>query len=105
MGKEGILIGCDRNQEWLLPWWWDHYSAHNAYPVAFADFGMSKKALAWCREKGKMLKPPGSSDVVPNKKSLQKKRSGGKAVMEQESGFAALPGLKSLWPFYTLPSN
>ncbi len=49
---EGILVGCDRNQEWLLPWWWNHYRTHNHHPVAFIDFGLSKEALHWCEERG-----------------------------------------------------
>lgn len=49
---EGILVASDRHQEWLLPWWWEHYSKHNTYPVAFVDFGMSPTALAWCQSKG-----------------------------------------------------
>lgn len=52
---QGILAGCDRNQEWLLPWWWEHYSAHNSYPVAFIDFGMSEEGKAWCKERGLYL--------------------------------------------------
>ena len=50
--KQGIVVGCDRNQEWLLPWWWKHYSEHNTYPVVFMDFGLSPEALAWCKERG-----------------------------------------------------
>lgn len=53
----GVVVGCDRKQEWLLPWWWSHYSAHNTHPVAFADFGMSDKALAWCKERGECIAP------------------------------------------------
>lgn len=49
---KGILVGCDQNQEWLLSWWWDQYSAHNSYPVVFVDFGMSKTGVAWCNERG-----------------------------------------------------
>jgi hypothetical protein len=50
--QEGIVVACDENQEWLLPWWWEHYSAHNGYPVLFVDFGMSEKGKAWCSERG-----------------------------------------------------
>jgi hypothetical protein len=50
--EQGIIVGCDQNQEWLLPWWWKCYSAHNSFPVAFMDFGMSEKALAWCKQRG-----------------------------------------------------
>jgi hypothetical protein len=50
--SSGIIVGCDRNQEWLLPWWWEHYSLQNAYPVLFVDFGMSEKAVHWCQQRG-----------------------------------------------------
>lgn len=52
----GVVVGCDKTLEWILPWWWDHYKAHNDEPVAFADFGMSEKAAAWCQERGLLLK-------------------------------------------------
>lgn len=55
---EGIIAGCDKNQEWMLPWWWDHYSEHNSYPVAFADYGMSEDAAAWCKKRGLYFKAP-----------------------------------------------
>ena len=56
--SQGILVGCDVRQQWLLPWWWRHYSAHNSYPVVFIDFGMSEEALSWCRERGECLSLP-----------------------------------------------
>jgi len=56
--QKGIVTGCDKYQEWLLAWWWEHYSAHNAYPVAFADFGMSKTARDWCQERGVCFEAP-----------------------------------------------
>ena len=49
---KGIIAGCDHAQEYLLPWWWENYTLYNDYPVAFADFGMSEKGRAFCREKG-----------------------------------------------------
>ena len=61
MKTQGVITGVDHNLEWILPWWWAHYAAHNSYPVAFADFGMSPKALAFCKERGAILpirKPP-----------------------------------------------
>jgi hypothetical protein len=51
----GIIVGCDQNQEWLLPWWWQHYAEHNHYPVVFMNFGMSEEASRWCRERGDWL--------------------------------------------------
>lgn len=63
MSDQGIIVGCDERQEWLLPWWWKHYSTYNSFPVVFADFGMSEKALTWCRERGKCYTVP-SVDVL-----------------------------------------
>jgi hypothetical protein len=64
MSQSGIIVGCDANQEWLLPWWWDHYCKHNSYPVAFVDFGMSEAALAWCQEKGQCISLPPYSYLI-----------------------------------------
>ncbi len=51
----GIIVGSDQTQEWLLPWWWEHYTRHNSYPVAFVDFGLSFEAKAWCRKRGELI--------------------------------------------------
>ena len=55
---EGILVGCNTEQEWLLPWWYENYRKHNERPVAFADFGMSAQARAWCEERGEFVRWP-----------------------------------------------
>ncbi len=52
MQNKGVVVATDAHQEWMLPWWWKHYSAHNALPVLFVDLGMSEEALLWCRSKG-----------------------------------------------------
>lgn len=52
---QGIFTGCDETHEWMLKWWWSHYSAHNSYPVVFCDLGMSKSARLWCETKGTVL--------------------------------------------------
>lgn len=52
---QGILTGFDERHEWMLKWWWTHYSKHNNYPVAFCDFGMTKSARMWCASKGTLL--------------------------------------------------
>lgn len=73
MSKEGIIAGCERNQERLLAWWWEHYTAYNEYPVAFADFGMSESGLAWCRERGPCFSVP---HIETERKAIpQEKRS------------------------------
>jgi hypothetical protein len=49
--EKGVLIACDEKLEWLLPWWWFHYQSYHQLPVAFVDFGMSNKAIDWCKKK------------------------------------------------------
>lgn len=51
----GILLGGNERQEWLLPWWWDHFRKSNHYPVAFVDFGFSAQGKEWCRAKGQLI--------------------------------------------------
>jgi hypothetical protein len=63
--KHGILIGADKSAEELLPWWWKHYSRHCSLPVAVVDFGMSKKALAWCKKHMQLITLKTSSSVTP----------------------------------------
>lgn len=50
----GIVIGVDKNQEWMLDWWWNNYFKHNDYPVFFADFGMTQSGLDYCKTKGQI---------------------------------------------------
>jgi hypothetical protein len=53
--EDGIVVGADISQEWLLPWWWKNYRKHNSNPVAFVDFGMSFEKKDWCRERGELI--------------------------------------------------
>ena len=53
--SDGVVVGADDLQEWLLPWWWDHFSQQNRYPVTFVDFGMSEEKRRWCLERGGLL--------------------------------------------------
>lgn len=52
---DGILVAADQTQEWLLPWWWNHYRKNNALPVAFVDLGMSFEKKAWCKQRGTLI--------------------------------------------------
>ena len=55
----GVLVGADKKGEWLLPWFYSHFQTHNSnLAMAFADFGMSLEALAWCQKKGKVFTVP-----------------------------------------------
>ncbi len=51
----GVIVGCDCAQEWLLEWWWERYSAENAFPVAFVDMGMTPTAQKWCLQHGELI--------------------------------------------------
>lgn len=53
--SRGVIVGCDQKQEWMLPWWWDHFRAHNDLPVAFIDFGMTSHAKKWCKAHGILI--------------------------------------------------
>lgn len=53
--SRGVLVGADATQEWLLPWWWKHYSRHNTLPVTFVDFGLSANANSWCKARGNTI--------------------------------------------------
>jgi hypothetical protein len=53
--EKGVIVGCDKNQEWLLSWWWERYSSENSFPVCFVDFGMTLDARSWCAQRGEVL--------------------------------------------------
>lgn len=65
MNSLGILAGCDRNQEWLLVWWYSHLRKHHPdLPIAFGDFGMSEEGLQWCEQRGTVI-PASSIPPLP----------------------------------------
>lgn len=53
--KKGVMVGCTKIHEDLIPWWIDNYKKHNDYPIAFADFGMSDEYKDVCRENGVLI--------------------------------------------------
>ena len=52
---KGVIVGCAKIHEDLIPWWIRTYKKHNNYPIAFADFGMSDKYKDICRDNGILL--------------------------------------------------
>jgi len=50
--EKGVIVATDATTEWILPFWWLNYSLWNDFPVAFIDFGMTEKAIQWCKERG-----------------------------------------------------
>lgn len=55
IAEKGVVTGCNAAFEWMLKWWWSHYSKHNNYPVVFADAGLSPPMRKWCLERGSVL--------------------------------------------------
>ena len=37
---KAFITGCDSNNEWQLPWFFENYKKHNDTPLVFADFGV-----------------------------------------------------------------
>ncbi len=66
----GVIVGCNRAQEWLLPWWWLHYRMHNSHPVTFVDLGMSAAAKAWCEARGRTIALEISDAFVARKEEI-----------------------------------
>jgi hypothetical protein len=71
--EKGIIVASDRTQEWLLPWWWSHYSRWNSLPVSFVDLGLSPPKKKWCRQRGELislsleeLKISGREEIEPS---------------------------------------
>lgn len=55
----GVIVGCDQQLEWMLPWWWMHFHMHNQLPVTFFDFGnLSSQAKNWCLKRGEVKALP-----------------------------------------------
>ena len=66
MQDKGALVFCDKTQEIYLPWWYDHYSKTNDYPVAIIDFGMSEKGKKWANSIGQRIEmEPVKLDLEP----------------------------------------
>lgn len=64
---DGIVVGADIAQEWLLAWWWDHYRKTNSAPVTFVDFGMTEEKRVWCQDRGHLVKLPVADIFVAEK--------------------------------------
>lgn len=63
LNSDGVIVGCQRNQEWLLPWWWMHFRLYNNCPVTFINFGdMSPRAVRWCSDRGELF----DIEIPPN---------------------------------------
>jgi hypothetical protein len=102
MCKKGVLVAADKNQQCLLPWWWERYSSHNSLPVAFVDFGMTADMLTWCSQKGEVI------SFLDNKVSQENLGNGSeayesnlsksrKAWFKKPSAFLLSPFKETVW--------
>jgi hypothetical protein len=104
----GVIVGASSHVEWMLPWWWKNYAAHNALPVVFFDFGLSLHGKKWCQERGKLipLKVPKTlimKEVEKDRRCIWEKTSG-KGIWKVRSqwfkkpfAFLQSPFAKTLW--------
>jgi len=81
--SRGVIVGADKTIEWLLPWWWKHYSRYNELPVVFFDFGMSGEKKKWCKERGSLVDLSSHSMPVAAKEGV-----GAKFAEEWEKRYA-----------------
>ncbi|MEK9697161.1 MAG: hypothetical protein VW270_15470 [Candidatus Poseidoniales archaeon] len=42
---KAFVTGCDSTNEWMLPWFFEHYHQHTQTPLLFADFGITDREL------------------------------------------------------------
>ena len=56
--ERGVMVMCDKDQEWLLDWWYNNYTDHNHLPIQFVDIGMSESAARYCKARGSYTKMP-----------------------------------------------
>ncbi len=92
-GGDGVIAGADISQEWILPWWWKHYSEHNSHPVAWIDFGMSKRAKEWCQKRGELIPLRMHGDFIAEEGKIEGTT---KADWEESSGTHFWP-LRNVW--------
>lgn len=74
VGGSGVVTGANEAQEWMLKWWWDHYSQTNTLPITFFDFGMSKSAQIWCEKRGTVI------PITPPDASFERKNHGQESI-------------------------
>ena len=105
----GIISGCDKNYEWLLPWWWENYKKHNSYPVAIFDFGMSEEGKKFCIDRGIYYALPAIEQTIIPFSNLEEKNQsdfdimyGGKEIAEKSrSAWFKKPQAANHTPFDT----
>ncbi len=69
--NQGVIVGVNSNQEWLLPWWLMNFQVHNVLPITFINFGdMTEKAIEWCRLRGNLIDLKMEENLIAPKESV-----------------------------------
>lgn len=50
-----FMTGCDSQNEWLLPWFFENYKRHNSDTLYVADFGLSERGKEFVMERSSGL--------------------------------------------------
>jgi len=100
--EAGVLVAADERIEWLLPWWYNRFRAHNDLPVAFINLGMSHFGKTFCQERGELI--PFSFDSSFTTSSQKWEGKGNAFFFENRKRwmlkpflFLKTPFLKTLW--------
>jgi len=46
-----FITGCDKNTEWMLPWFIQKFRQHSELEIFLYDFGMSDEKLEWAKSR------------------------------------------------------
>lgn len=74
--SEGVVIGADELQEWLIPWWRSHFEQENDYPVLVVDFGLSDRMRSYCEEWAKVIPLKVFDLYVEKRETIDEERIG-----------------------------
>ncbi len=88
MNSCGVICGCDQKQEWLLPWFFEHYQKLNRFPITFFDFGMTDQGKNFCKTHGSYISLQEISNSSFNFNELPKEK------IEELSSLCHLPYVK-----------
>jgi hypothetical protein len=102
--SRGVLVASDERAEWLLPWWWERYSARNTLPVCFVDLGLSHFGRTFCKEKGSLHTLDANSscalkEELPKERAARWEEIYGKELWEMRSAWFKKPLALEKSPF------
>jgi len=88
MADKGVIIGVDKNQQWMLEWWGRNYLRFNKYPVLIVDFGLTAHGRQLAESLGFAL----TQDVVE-----LEARGNFKEAFKKPLGCLRTPFFQTIW--------